>query len=322
MNVNDHVMTESLATSKTKKTLDVKPPKKPSFTIETDDDFLKLHTLTLVSGKRGGGKSVATANYMRLCKEKQYFQRCWLITPTYASNKEIWNIADIQEDDVLEPTVTALREIIKLVEAEKQEWELFLQQKELYEKFHTDMKHKAIKNIKSDQLMAYYEMGLLDDPSMEKPKWKHPLECPPRLALIIDDCLGTDLMARRTAGLVNTAIKHRHLSDGLGLSIFMLVQSYCAQGGCARPIRENATSLWLFKINDYNQIKKIKEEADLPVSDEDFEKMCNYCHEKPYGFIICDFNAKSEDKRFRCGFDEYLHPPSLNNKELIKSKHT
>jgi len=262
----------------TKNKMDVKPPKKASFTIETDDDFPKLHTLSLVSGKRGGGKSVATANFMRLCKDKQYFQRCWLITPTYASNKEIWNIADIQEEDVLEPTVTALKEVAKLIEAERQEWNLFLQQKALYEKFHKDIKHKAIKSIPSDELMNYFEMGLLDNPEMEMPKWKYSLECPPRLALIIDDCLGTDLMAKRTAGLVNTCIKHRHLSDGLGVSIFMLVQSYCAQGGVNRAIRENATNLWLFKINDYNQIKKVKEEADLPVSEKDFEEMCHMCH--------------------------------------------
>ena len=309
-----------MKTSKTNKKLDIAPPKKPAFTIETDDDFLKLHTLTLVSGKRGGGKSVSTANYMRLCKEKQYFQRCWLITPTYASNKEIWNIADINEEDVLEPTVTALKEVAKLVEAEKQEWELFKRQKEMYEKFHRDFKHKSLKSINADELIEFYEMGLFDN--TERPKWKYPLECPPRLALIVDDCLGTDLMAKRTAGLVNMCIKHRHLSDGLGLSIFLLVQSYCSQGGTPRPIRENATNLLLFKINDFNQIKKIKEEADLPVSDEDFENMCNYAHSKPYGFILVDFNPKSEDKRFRCGFGEYLHPPSLNNQELIKSKHT
>lgn len=310
-----------MKTTKTKSKMDVQPPKKPSFTIETDDDFPKLHTLTLVSGKRGGGKSVSTANFMRLCKDKQYFQRCWLITPTYASNKEIWNIADISEDDVLEPTMTALKEITKMVEAEREEWELFLRQKELYEKFHKDIKHKAIKNIPPDELMSYYEMGLLDDPNIEKPKWKYDLECPPRLALIIDDCLGTDLIARRTAGLVNTCIKHRHLADGLGISIFMLVQAYSAQGGLNRAIRENCTNLWLFKVNDANQIKKIKEEADLPVSEEDFEQMCNYCHEKPYNFIMVDFNPKDESKRFRSGFGEYLHPPSLNNKELIKSKH-
>lgn len=307
--------------TKTKNTMDICPPKKPSFTIETDDDFPKLHTLTLVSGKRGGGKSVATANFMRLCKDRQYFQRCWLITPTYASNKEIWNIADIQEEDVLEPEVTALKEVTKRIEAERQEWQLFQQQKALYEKFHKDIKHKAIKNIPSDELMNYFEMGLLDNPEMEKPKWKYSLECPPRLALIVDDCLGTDLMAKRTAGLVNTCIKHRHLSDGLGVSIFMLVQSYCAQGGVARPIRENCTNLWLFKINDYNQIKKIKEEADLPVSEEDFEKMCHQCHEIPYNFLFIDFNPKDESKRFRSGFGNYLHPPSLNVPELIKSKH-
>jgi hypothetical protein len=40
------------------------------------------------------------------------------------------------------------------------------------------------------------------------------------------------------------------VGDGLGISIFMLVQSYCANGGVARAIRENTTHLLLFKIND------------------------------------------------------------------------
>ena len=30
-------------------------PKKTAFSIDTDDDFPKLHTLTIASGKRGGG---------------------------------------------------------------------------------------------------------------------------------------------------------------------------------------------------------------------------------------------------------------------------
>jgi len=305
-----------MRTSKTKKEMKIKPPAKSAFTIETDPDFIKLHTLTLCSGRRGGGKSVATANLIRIAKEKNYIQRAWLITPTYASNKEIWNIAGIDEEDVLEPDMSAIKTLIKNVENEKEEWELFLKQKSIYEKFHKEIKNKPIKSINPEELMFYHELGLLDG-NATKPEWKYDIECPPRLAVIIDDSLGTDLMARRTAGLVNLCIRHRHIADGLGISIFMLVQSYCANGGVARPIRENCTNLMLFKINDENQIKKIKEEADLPVSDEDFADMCEYCHSQPYQFLLIDFNPKEENKRFRRGFDEYILPPSLNNRALI-----
>ena len=36
-----------------------KLPKKGAFTIETEPEFPKLHTLCIASGKRGGGKSIA-----------------------------------------------------------------------------------------------------------------------------------------------------------------------------------------------------------------------------------------------------------------------
>ena len=50
-------------------------PKKGAFTIETEPDFPKLHTLCIASGKRGGGKTLkfkvpgasATIGTMRCC---------------------------------------------------------------------------------------------------------------------------------------------------------------------------------------------------------------------------------------------------------------
>ena len=80
-------------------------PKKRAFTIETEPDFPKLHTLCIASGKRGGGKSIATANFIKSCKDKHYYDRVWLVTPTYYSNKGIWDIAEISEEDTFEPTV-------------------------------------------------------------------------------------------------------------------------------------------------------------------------------------------------------------------------
>ena len=286
-------------------------PSSSAFTIETDPDFPKLHTLCIASGKRGGGKSVAVANLVKRCKDKGYFDRVYLITPTYKSNKSIWDIANIEEEDVYEPTISVLQTIKENVEQEKRDWDDFLKKKQDYKKYNREMQQKHVNQIDPDELINYYEMGFMNG---EKPEWKYKVERPPRLAVIIDDSLGTDLMAKRTAGLTNLAIRHRHVGDGLGISMFMLVQSYCAQGGVPRPIRENCTHLMLFKINDKKQIDKVKEECDLPVTDEEWENMCDYAHSKPFNFLFIDFAHKQPCQQFRSGLDEYIVPPSLEGK--------
>jgi hypothetical protein len=254
---------------------------------------------------------VAVANLVKKCKDKGYYDKVYLITPTYKSNKSIWDIADIEEEDVYEPDVNVLKTITENVEQEKREWDDFLKKKQDYKKYNKEIQQKQVNHIDPDDLINYYEMGFMNG---EKPEWKYKVERPPRLAVIIDDSLGTDLMAKRTAGLVNTCIKHRHLGDGLGISIFMLVQSYCSHGGVPRPVRENCTHLMLFKINDQKQIDKVKEECDLPVTDEEWENMCNYAHSKPFNFLFIDFAHKKPCQQFRSGFDEYIVPPSLEGK--------
>jgi hypothetical protein len=280
-------------------------PKKSAFMIDTEPDFIKLHTLCIASGKRGGGKSVAIANLVKKAKDAGYFDKVYLITPTYNSNKQIWAIADIQEEDVYEPDMNVLKTIIANVEAEKAEWDAFLSRKKLLKQFKKDMKTTPYDKIGSNSMLDYLENGFFDVGGINE-EWKYKNEVPPRLAVIVDDSLGTDLMARRNAGLTNLCIRHRHIADGLGISIFMLVQSYCAQGGVARAIRENCTHLLLFRINDENQIKKVKEESDLPITDEEWIAMCKYAHDIPYNFLMLDFVPKTECRRYRSGFDNYI----------------
>jgi hypothetical protein len=106
--------------------------------------------------------------------------------------------------------------------------------------------------------LRYDSLGWFDDAAPKRPVWKYREERPPRLAVVVDDCMGTDLLLP-SAGLTNFCIKHRHLGRGLGCSVFMLVQSYCAQGGIARPIREKCMLLALFKMRDMNQRAKLLE---------------------------------------------------------------
>ena len=216
--------------SKQSAKIEIVPPKKSAFQIETAPDFFKLHTLCIASGTRGQGKTTAIVNLVREAYNRMYYDRVIVITPTYHSNKELWDIlpeGSLSEDDIFEPDVMCLKKTKDIINAEREEYELFLQQKELYEKFHNDMKFKQIKNIRSEQLMMYYEAGLLDDPGMEKPEWRYRKEVPPRIAVIIDDSVGTDLMNKRTAGLTKFIIAHRHWGKGLGCSVFMPIILLC-----------------------------------------------------------------------------------------------
>ena len=139
-------------------------PPKSAFTIETTDDFPKLHTLCIASGKRGGGKSVAIANFINRCKDAGYYDRVWCITPTYYSNKSIWDIAEINEEDVYEPTMTVLKDIVNMVEAEREEWDMFLQEKEMYKEFKKEIKRKPITEIDPEMLLEYQDLGFFDGP--------------------------------------------------------------------------------------------------------------------------------------------------------------
>ena len=281
----------------------IDPPAKGAFTIDTPHDIPKLHTLMLASAKRGGGKSVAIANYVKRLRDLGLMDRVKLVSPTYYSNKSIWDICGIEEADVMEPAVDTVKQLISFVDAERAEWDMFQADKALQKKLYRDLQHRSIMQIPEYELLQYAERGLLQ--TRTPLRWKYAKEVPPRLMVIIDDCMGTDLMKPR-AGLTNLCIKHRHVGMGLGISIVMLVQSYCAVGGVPRPIRENTTHLLLFKCKDKNQIEKIHQEIGADVDLETFDQMFEYATAEPYGFLFVDFAPKSPEQQFRKRFDEYL----------------
>ena len=153
------------------------------------------------------------------------------------------------------------------------------------------------------------DAGFLDQPV--RPKWKYKSEKPPVVFLVIDDAMGTEIMNPKS-GLVQLCISHRHLGCpdrngcALGLSIALLAQSYSAQGGIPRPIRENATHLCLFKNKDENQMLKIHEEIGQDISVEQFDNYFKYATETPHSFLMVDFHPKEKFLSFRKNFDEIL----------------
>jgi hypothetical protein len=294
--------------------LDTQLPDKQAFAIEVPEDYPKLHTLSIVNGKRGGGKTVCTVNYLKKCRDEGLIDKIYVCTPTYHSNSEIWRMCYLEEKDCYQPSVTVLQEFMDDMETHKEEWTDYEAEMILYREYLKYMEDPA-HQISEDKLLLFYQHGYNDEPYMEKPVWKWEKEGeephPPRFAIVLDDCLNSDVMRKPTAGLVNFCIRHRHICGGLGCSVFMLTQSYCSRGGVDRAIRENTTHLYLFRICDQNQIKKIFEECDLPIEYEEFEEMLKIAHSEPFNFLHIDFCPSDPLKKYRNGWNEYLVPASL-----------
>jgi len=70
-----------------------------AFSIKTDENHIKLHTITLACGKRGSGKSYFISNLMNWLK----FDRILLISPTTESNHSQFKRLNINPEDIFDP---------------------------------------------------------------------------------------------------------------------------------------------------------------------------------------------------------------------------
>lgn len=289
---------------KTKIDLKIKPPKKSAFMIQTPDDMFKAHTLMVYSGKRGGGKSVACCSYIKKLLDLGIYDDTIIVSATYASNKEIYDMVS-DGTYVLDPLEKdVVSQVNQIVQQNKDDYHEFLEKKKLYKEFKKDLSKRSL-----DLNDIYEKYG--DDVyefMEEPPKWKYKIEREPRFWVVYDDILGTPLLSSSTRGLTSQVIKHRHIADGLGISIAILVQSYASQQGLPRVIRENTTVLCLFSNTDDAQLKKIYDENINPreMSEESFRLLFDQATAEPYSFLTIDFNPKDKTKQFRKNFEFYL----------------
>ncbi len=99
---------------------DIEAPRsgKSAFSIETPKHEIKLHTLAAFIGTRGGGKTLAIMNKIRHLREQDLCDRLIILSPTYHSNKALFDLVPHKEDDAfIEPSRDSLHKIIEIVEA-------------------------------------------------------------------------------------------------------------------------------------------------------------------------------------------------------------
>lgn len=279
-------------------------PKKKAF-IETPKDEVALHGVFVVVGRRGSGKSVAVSSKLRHLKQAGYADKVYLVSPTAISNAEMWD-GIIDNDDIFtEMDNSSIEQIIEQIEAEAAEYFEWQRVKAMYDKLIKLLKRKAPEDIDPAFLMECNEAGLLDG-MLEPPVYKYGHR--PTFHIVLDDVQSSKLFCPSTKNkFLNMTIRHRHIAEGIGVTLWILVQNYSTNSGVPRCIRENCTGLAVFPIKDEKMIDMIANEAAGEIGKESFIKAYKYAtKDSPHDFLFVDFAPKDRQKVLRKKWDEYI----------------
>ena len=288
------------------KGLQIQAPPGGAFAYETPEPLPKLHQVCVCCGVRGSGKSTAVVNLL----EKLPFHRILAVSPSMKSNKELMDRLDISEDDIFDPDgEDVVKQIRKIIDEERDEWERYLHAKERYERLMKQIRERLpIMQLDEDALAEFgHEDG------MHEPKSKYGAQ--PCIAVFFDDILGSRVMTN-SREINSLCIYHRHLGQleqggALGCSLFFLVQSYkCQVGGLSRTIRNQATSIIVFKTKNMTELEDIACECSGEVGLGIFYQVYERAIREKFDFLFIDLHRKdSHPSPFRRNFDEFLLLP-------------
>jgi hypothetical protein len=302
------------------KNLEINAGKSKGFAFETDPQLPKAHQSMLYVGKRSSGKTLSCVNLL----EKMKYDRIFVISPSVKSNKEYMDRLHLDPDDIEDDVddITCIDRVIAKIEQERDDLEEYWEKMERYKKLNKQLNEGYMLNdIEDDDLLALYNPITNN---FEKPKHKYNGKIP-MIAILFDDVVGSMLFTKGIRRLNKLTIYHRHIAPftekggAIGCSLYFLIQTYKAQaGGISKCIRNNTTSLVLFKSKNENELKDIQQECSGEIDEETFYKMYEYATSKQFGFLFIDFHPKEEKYRFRCMWDELLIPEEINEKEENK----
>jgi hypothetical protein len=294
-----------MKTSKVKG-LEIVPPKSESGLYQTDTFMPKMHQVCVAVGKRASGKSTAIVNLI----ERLKYDYCIAVSPTMNSNKELMDRLKIEHtfEDVDDPSI--IDKIKNIVNAEAEDLERYKDELKRYNKLMKDLKEG--KYLDDDLLLQFFN----DENYFQKPehRWGG---LKPRIAVIFDDLLGSGIYSRpRKLNGLSTYSRHvGSLKEGgaIGVSLFFLIQSFkCQTGGLNKVIRNQCTSMCLFKTKDKQEMKDVAESVSGEIDEELFNKVYDTAIKEPYDFLFIDLHKKKEHlSMFRRRFDEFIIPDEL-----------
>ena len=303
------------------KTVDVKnlqivPPKNESGSYETAPDMPKMHQVCVIVGKRAAGKSVAAVNLI----EKLGFDYSIVVSPTMASNKELFKRLKIEHSFEDPDDLTTIDQIKEIVLNEAKDYERYHHELKEYNSLMRDIKEG--KYLDDNMLLKYFENNTNGINDFVKPKHRWDGR-KPRIAVLFDDMLGS-MMYSKPRKINALATYSRHLGGleeggSIGVSLFFLIQSFKAQtGGLSRVIRNQCTSLILFKTKDLHELDDVADSCGGEISKEQFIKVYEYAigDGKNHEFLFIDLHKKPEHpSQFRKYLHQFIIVDELDKKE-------
>ena len=283
------------------------PDKGVSNEYATQPDAFRQPCLWYISAVRNSGKSYLCSKFLAQAKRDKTFDKVYMITPSFASNRAYFGKYVNEEEDVYEPTKDSICKVIKRVEADRDAWEEYVEKLKRYKEFKKEIKHRPLANYADDELLYHYESGHMEKPTYE---YKEPVKS----VLILDDCLGSPAILQ-SSGLGRIASLNRHIAplkeeyngrSACGLAVIVLSQSYRMQNGPARLLRENLSLFTLFKNKQEKQMEVIKEELGSVIDVELFIKAYDHATKEKYGSLTLEFNPKCPSKTFRKNLNECI----------------
>ena len=141
----------------------------------------------------------------------------------------------------------------------------------------------------------------------------------PRIAVIFDDMLGSGIYSRpRKLNGLSTYSRHvGQLKEGgaIGVSLFFMIQSFkCQTGGLNKVIRNQCTTMLLFKTKDRQEMKDVAESVSGEIGEDTFNKVYDTAigDGSNYPFLFIDLHKKKEHpSMFRRRLDEFIIPDNL-----------
>ena len=291
-----------MKTSKVKG-LEIIPPKSESGLYTTDTFMPKMHQVCIAVGKRASGKSTAIINLI----ERMKFDYVIAVSPTMNSNKELMDRLKIDHvfEDVDDPgVIDSIKEIVK---KEAEDLERYKEEVKRYNKLMTDLKDG--KYMDDDLLLQFFS----DEGNFIKPvhRWNGEK---PRIAVIFDDMLGSGIYSRpRKLNGLSTYSRHvgqLKLGGAIGVSLFFMIQSFkCQTGGLNKVIRNQCTTMLLFKTKDRQEMKDVAESVSGEIGEDIFNRVYDTAigDGSNYPFLFIDLHKKKEHvSMFRRRLDEFI----------------
>ena len=291
---------------------DTEPTQGVSNEYKTSHYAIRQPCLMYISAVRNSGKSFCVSKMVSQAQKEKTFDRIYMITPTFQSNKSYFGKM-IDEDDVFEPTKDSIQKVIEKVDEDRDEFEDYLRKEKLYKEFIQILKSK--REFSDGEIMKFEELGFLDD-EFDRPKWKYGDNNvrPPQSLLILDDVLSSPALLQ-SSGITRVSSLNRHVSplqephsgrSACGLAVILISQTYTMPQGVSRTLRENITHLLIFKNKQEKQMSKIREELGSAVDEDKFMTAYNMATKEKYGNLLVDFNPRCPTMTFRKNLNELL----------------